>query len=95
MQIKFLHEDRPEVLPGDISYWPIHIVEGIPAQDNGNDCGIFVMKFMQASLVKEQVDWESNKSWPKYMHRFRAEIVVELFQTFHNSLLKEHGLAVL
>ncbi|KAK8969817.1 hypothetical protein KSP40_PGU021288 [Platanthera guangdongensis] len=31
-------------------------IEGLPTQDNGNDCGIFVMKYMEASLGKDQVD---------------------------------------
>ncbi|KAK8951296.1 putative ubiquitin-like-specific protease 1B [Platanthera zijinensis] len=72
--IRFLHGDRAEVLPGDIIDWPIHTVEGLPTQDNGNDCGIFVMKYMEASLGKDRVDWTRHTSWAKEMPRIRAEI---------------------
>ncbi|KAK8942395.1 putative ubiquitin-like-specific protease 1B [Platanthera zijinensis] len=72
--IRFLHEDRAEVLPGDIIDWPIHTVEGLPTQDNGNDCDIFVMKYMEASLGKDRVDWTRHTSWAKEMPRIRAEI---------------------
>ncbi|KAK8945299.1 hypothetical protein KSP40_PGU009516 [Platanthera guangdongensis] len=90
-QIRFLQEDRSEVLPGDIIDWPIHVIEGLPTQDNGNDCGIFVMKYMEASLGKDQVDWKRHSSWPKEMPRIRAEIVAALLQTFQASLLISNG----
>ncbi|KAK8958497.1 hypothetical protein KSP40_PGU011160 [Platanthera guangdongensis] len=35
--IRFLQEDRSEVLPGDIIDWLIHVIEGLPTQDNDND----------------------------------------------------------
>ncbi|KAK8955185.1 hypothetical protein KSP40_PGU007896 [Platanthera guangdongensis] len=89
--IRFLHEDRSEVLPGDIIDWPIHVIEGLPTQDNDNDCGIFVMKYMEASLGKDQVDWKRHSSWPKEMPRIRAEIVAALLQTFQASLLISNG----
>ncbi|KAK8933382.1 putative ubiquitin-like-specific protease 1B [Platanthera zijinensis] len=92
--IRFLHEDRAEVLPGDIIDWPIHTVEGLPTQDNGNDCGIFVMKYMEASLGKDRVDWTRHTSWVKEMPRIRAEIVATLLQTFQTSLLTENGFCV-
>ncbi|KAK8950332.1 hypothetical protein KSP40_PGU000036 [Platanthera guangdongensis] len=85
--IRFLQEDRSEVLPGDIIDWPIHVIKGLPTQDNDNDCGIFVMKYMEASLSKDQVDWKRHSSWPKEMPRIRAEIVAALLQTFQASLL--------
>ncbi|KAK8969974.1 putative ubiquitin-like-specific protease 1B [Platanthera guangdongensis] len=85
--IRFLQEDRSEVLPGDIIDWPIHVIEGLPTQDNGNDCGIFVMKYLEASLGRDQVDWKRHSSWTKEMSRIRAEIVTALLQTFQASLL--------
>ncbi|KAK8955101.1 hypothetical protein KSP39_PZI002492 [Platanthera zijinensis] len=63
-------------------------------EDNGNDCGIFVMKYMEASLGKDRVDWTRHTSWAKEMPRIRAEIVATLLQTFQTSLLTENGFCV-
>ncbi|KAK8947437.1 hypothetical protein KSP39_PZI006595 [Platanthera zijinensis] len=61
--MRYLQEDTGDVLPSDIALWPLRVVEGVPTQDNGNDCGIFVMKYMAVSLVEGPVDWSSQKDW--------------------------------
>ncbi|KAK8928481.1 hypothetical protein KSP39_PZI017915 [Platanthera zijinensis] len=89
--MRYLQEDTGDVLPIDIALWPLRIVEGLPTQDNDNDCGIFVMKYMAASVVEGPVDWSSHKVWGKDMLMIRAEMVASFCQIFQSSLLTKHG----
>ncbi|KAK8956138.1 hypothetical protein KSP40_PGU005861 [Platanthera guangdongensis] len=69
----------------------LRVVEGLPTQDTGNDCGIFVMKYMEASVVEGPVDCKSHQTWGKDMPRIRAELVASFCRIFQSSLLKENG----
>ncbi|KAK8966126.1 hypothetical protein KSP40_PGU008195 [Platanthera guangdongensis] len=91
VQMRYLQEDTNDVLLKDIALWPLRVVEGLPTQDTDNDCGIFVMKYMEASVVEGPVDWKSNQTWGKDMPRIRAELVASFCRIFQSSLLKENG----
>ncbi|KAH0456341.1 hypothetical protein IEQ34_014248 [Dendrobium chrysotoxum] len=43
---------------GDIRNWPLSIATRIPTQTNGFDCGIFVCKYMEATILPRDVKWE-------------------------------------
>ncbi|KAK8947930.1 Ubiquitin-like-specific protease ESD4 [Platanthera guangdongensis] len=67
-----------------ITHWPINDVDDLPQQDNGNDCGVFVMKFMEAVLSTKTVAWKELKNWCEEMPTFRAEITANIFRAFSN-----------
>ncbi|KAK8963862.1 hypothetical protein KSP40_PGU000638 [Platanthera guangdongensis] len=90
VQMRYLQEDATDVLPKDIALWPLRVVEGLPTQDTGNDCGIFVMKYMEASVVEGPVDWRSHQTWGKDMPRIQAELVASFCHIFQSTLLKEN-----
>eukprot|EP00899_Mesostigma_viride_P004751 jgi/Mesvir1/14277/Mv09709-RA.1 len=57
----------------DVSKWERRFVTGIPQQNNGYDCGVFMVKF--ADFVSR--DKEPRFSW-KDMDYFRQRLVLEL-----------------
>ncbi|KAK8969643.1 hypothetical protein KSP40_PGU007526 [Platanthera guangdongensis] len=90
--MRYIQEDTVDVLPRDIASCPLRVVEGLPTQDNSNDCGIFVMKYMKASVVEGPVDWKSHKTWEKDMSRIRAELVAFFARFFSLPCLKKMDL---
>ncbi|KAK8926044.1 Ubiquitin-like-specific protease 1A [Platanthera zijinensis] len=80
-------EDADSALPPNMLDWKIEPVEGIPKQRNGTDCGMFVLKFMEAALSTSEITWEKNKDWQDEMPRFRAEIAAGFFRVFHELIL--------
>ncbi|KAK8918698.1 hypothetical protein KSP39_PZI021809 [Platanthera zijinensis] len=78
--LKFVLEDIGESLPARVHEWPIIPVEGIPAQEGGDDCGVFVLMFMKTIVSRKKCSWR--KRWQRKMSLFRAEIAVEMLQSF-------------
>ncbi|KAK8966014.1 putative ubiquitin-like-specific protease 1B [Platanthera guangdongensis] len=82
--VKTLYEEVSEALPADIIMWPINEVPNLPQQDNGDDCGVFVMKFMKEALSAETISWQEKKNWCKEMPQFHAEITADILRAFSN-----------
>ncbi|KAK8955766.1 putative ubiquitin-like-specific protease 1B [Platanthera guangdongensis] len=80
--VKLLHEEASRALPSDINDWPIVEVTGLPQQANGDDCGVFVLKFMEVVLSNEVISWSECCSWLAETGKFRAEIAADLLTTF-------------
>ncbi|KAK8930795.1 Ubiquitin-like-specific protease ESD4 [Platanthera zijinensis] len=64
--------------------WPINDVDDLPQQDNGDDCGVFVMKYMEAVMSSKTVVWKETIDWCKEMPKFRAQITANIFRAFSN-----------
>lgn len=74
-------------MPTDILDWKIVPIHGIPKQSNGFDCGVFVLKYMEAALSPTEVQWETKMGWQDEMPRFRAEITADILRVFHDLVL--------
>ncbi|KAK8954054.1 putative ubiquitin-like-specific protease 1B [Platanthera zijinensis] len=82
--IQCLYEDASDSLPANIMNWPINDVDDLPQQDNGDDCGVFVMKYMEAVMSSKTVAWKETIDWCKEMPKFRAQITANIFRAFSN-----------
>ncbi|KAK8970723.1 hypothetical protein KSP40_PGU016892 [Platanthera guangdongensis] len=82
VEVKLLNEEATKALQSDIEDWPIVEVAGLPQQANGDDCGVFVLKFMEVVLSNEPMSWNECSSWPAETAKFRAEIAANLLATF-------------
>ncbi|KAK8969393.1 hypothetical protein KSP40_PGU003934 [Platanthera guangdongensis] len=63
--LKFVHEDIGRSLPARVHEWSIIPVEGIPAQESGDDCGLFVLMFMKTTVSRKKCSWRKTQSWKK------------------------------
>ncbi|KAK8969223.1 hypothetical protein KSP40_PGU021923 [Platanthera guangdongensis] len=63
--LKFLHEDIGESLPARVHEWTIIPVEGIPVQEGGDDCGVFVIMFMKTSVSRKKCSWRKTQNCQK------------------------------
>lgn len=86
--IKSLHEDAMDAFPPTFSDWKVTVIKEAPKQENGHDCGVFVLKYMEAALSTKEFSWKECKKWQADMPRFRAQIAAEILQTF-NSLMND------
>lgn len=59
-------------------------MEGAPTQTGGDDCGVYVLKYMEAVAAKgkKSISWENLDDWQNNMPKFRAEIAVEMIEVF-------------
>ncbi|KAK8963525.1 hypothetical protein KSP40_PGU004628 [Platanthera guangdongensis] len=80
--VKLLNEEETKALPSGIEDWPIVEVAALPQQENEDDCGVFVLKFMEVVLSNEPISWNECSSWPAEMAKFRAKIAADLLATF-------------
>ncbi|KAK8938233.1 hypothetical protein KSP40_PGU013181 [Platanthera guangdongensis] len=75
-------QDISKSLPTWLHSWDIKTVGEAPTQESGNDCGIFVLKYMKVIGITKSISWSSFKSWQKNAAKFRAEIAVEMIELF-------------
>lgn len=52
----------------------VNIVEGCPQQDNGHDCGIYAIKFVQSLAMNSGVQ----RVLTSYIQEYRYKIAVDL-----------------
>ncbi|KAK8953750.1 putative ubiquitin-like-specific protease 1B [Platanthera guangdongensis] len=76
---KLLYGDTSDALSADIQECEISMVDSAPQQMNRYDCGVFVLKYMEAMTSANKINWEH---WQSKMSRFRAELTDEILQNF-------------
>ncbi|KAK8948561.1 hypothetical protein KSP39_PZI005954 [Platanthera zijinensis] len=81
-QISSLQQDTGNSLPSEVHNWEIKKVGEAPTQEGGDDCGVFVLKYMEAIASIKAVSWSTFKGWHKNMSIFRAEIAVKMIKLF-------------
>ncbi|KAL2465209.1 Ulp1 protease family protein [Abeliophyllum distichum] len=57
------------------SMFTYHRVKKLPVQDNGSDCGLFTVKFIEFSLASLDL----NLVQPKHMLMWRQKMAAEIF----------------
>ncbi|KAK8951473.1 hypothetical protein KSP39_PZI003984 [Platanthera zijinensis] len=57
-------------------------VPGLPQQANGDDCGVYVLKYMEALASTDNISWEECSNWSSQTVKFRAELAAEMITTF-------------
>ncbi|KAK8940126.1 Ubiquitin-like-specific protease 1D [Platanthera guangdongensis] len=77
-------EDAGSALPPNMLDWKIEPVEGIPKQRNEIDCGVFVLKFMEAALSTSEIAWEKTKIGKLQCHVFVPKLQSIFFVFFMN-----------
>ncbi|PKA60588.1 hypothetical protein AXF42_Ash019481 [Apostasia shenzhenica] len=79
-QINALAEVCDSLKKLDIKKWPLTYVQKIPRQFNSNDCGIFVLKYIERLLDKSTDGWTWTEymNWQDNMCLIRAEIAYEI-----------------
>ncbi|KAK8951211.1 hypothetical protein KSP39_PZI004036 [Platanthera zijinensis] len=77
--LKFLHEDVGESLPATVHEWLIIPVEGIPTQEGGDDCGVFVHMFMKMSVSRKKSSWQKTQNWQKKCRNFELKLRLKCF----------------
>ncbi|KAK8959638.1 hypothetical protein KSP40_PGU011478 [Platanthera guangdongensis] len=55
-----LHEDAAQAFPKGFTKWSVVDAVDVPKQENNWDCGIFVMKFMEAILSQTTISWKDH-----------------------------------
>ncbi|KAK8921376.1 hypothetical protein KSP39_PZI001479 [Platanthera zijinensis] len=85
--VSAFYKDAHKALPSDLLTWKIEPVDKIPKQQGGTDCGVFVLKYMEAALSPSEIVWENHKNWQASMSRFRAEIAADFFRVFHEIIV--------
>ncbi|KAK8914222.1 hypothetical protein KSP39_PZI024044 [Platanthera zijinensis] len=82
--VRAFHEDVSAALPPNILDWKILSVQEISKEDNEIDCGVSVLKYMEAALSPKEAAWKRKKGWQAEMPRFRAEITADILCVFHD-----------
>ncbi|KAK8919226.1 hypothetical protein KSP39_PZI000659 [Platanthera zijinensis] len=77
-----VHDEAARALPVGIEEWPILEVPGLPQQANGDDCGVYVLKYMEALASTDNISWEECSNWSSQTVKFRAELAAEMITTF-------------
>ncbi|KAK8956117.1 hypothetical protein KSP40_PGU007051 [Platanthera guangdongensis] len=80
-------EDAGSALPPNMLDWKIEPVEGIPKQRNEIDCGVFVLKFMEAALFTSEIAWEKIRIDKLQCHDFVPKRSRFFFHVFHELIL--------
>ncbi|KAK8965624.1 hypothetical protein KSP40_PGU021685 [Platanthera guangdongensis] len=68
--------------------WNIELVDSAPKQLNEHDCGVFVIKYMEATSSTTKINWEKCQDWQRMMPKFRAELADKMIRTFANGSSK-------
>ncbi|KAK8926396.1 hypothetical protein KSP39_PZI018995 [Platanthera zijinensis] len=70
------------ILVDNMDDWPTTMVNVAPTQNNVDDCGVFVMKYMEKIASREVICWSKHKDWQIQMSAFRAQIACDLIRCF-------------
>ncbi|XP_020592538.1 uncharacterized protein LOC110033035 [Phalaenopsis equestris] len=76
--VNMFARDAGDAFTSKINKWSLSITKNVPTQRNSFDCGMFVCKYMQTLVQRDEVDWSVHMNWQDHMQRFRAEFVYEL-----------------
>ncbi|KAK8943431.1 hypothetical protein KSP40_PGU003217 [Platanthera guangdongensis] len=77
-----LYESRRDALPDGMDDWPITMANAAPTQNNADDCGVFVMKYMERIASREVICWSKHKNWQIQIPAFRDQIACDLIRCF-------------
>ncbi|KAK8962803.1 hypothetical protein KSP40_PGU008715 [Platanthera guangdongensis] len=58
------------------------MVNAAPTQNNADDCGVFVIKYMETITSRELICWSRHTDWHLQMPKFRAQIACDLIRCF-------------
>ncbi|KAH0462277.1 hypothetical protein IEQ34_009852 [Dendrobium chrysotoxum] len=81
LQISHLYEDTTTSFDTDIRGWWIRKIKQALTQKNSVDYGMYVCKYMEASIQSEAVVWPDVKDWQENMAKFRAEFAYAILCT--------------